>query len=115
MMIHCPICGSQAVVAASQYGIRNSCCGLWSWGEAPLVDADTHIARKAAHSAFDELWKRHGMTRKQAYLYLAEELAIDPDICHIKLMNKIEAICVPGAALRILARWNRDQDCQVIE
>jgi hypothetical protein len=99
----------------TQYGIRNSCCNLWSWGESPLVDADTHNARKAAHSAFDALWKRHGMTRRQAYMYLAEEMAIDPDFCHIKLMNKVEAECVPGASLRILARWKRKKDFQVIE
>jgi hypothetical protein len=99
----------------TQYGVRNSCCNLWSWGDAPLVDADTHNARKAAHSAFDELWKRHGMKRRQAYMYLAEEMAIDPDLCHIKLMNKVEAGCVPGAALRILARWQRKKDFQVIE
>lgn len=48
-------------------------------------------------------------------MYLAEEMAIDPDLCHIKLMNKVEAECVPGAALRILARWRRKKDFQVIE
>ena len=32
----------------TRFGPRDDCCGLWSWGGAPLADAATHAARKAA-------------------------------------------------------------------
>lgn len=115
MTLYCPECGNESRESQTRYGVRSYCCGLWSWDGAPLVSAETHEARKAAHSAFDELWKRHGMKRGYAYMKLAEEMAIDPELCHIKLMNFDEAISVPGASLRILSRWIKSQDVDVIE
>ncbi len=103
----CPSCGSPATERETRYGLRNQCdpCGLWSWDRHPLVDAETHEARKAAHAAFDLLWKDGTMKRGQAYRRLAAVLEIDPADCHIKLMDKTTALRVPAAAL--VVRFNR--------
>lgn len=107
----CPICGWSAEQKYTQYGVRNSCCGLWSWGDAPLVDEETHEARKAAHEAFDTLWKDHGISRSSAYAQLAAALGIKPEDCHMKKMDKMTASRVPDAVMAIL----RDDDIGLIE
>lgn len=81
----CPICHNKPIRLETKYGIRNSCCNLWSWGEdEPLVDEHTHNARKAAHKAFDLLWKSGKMRRTDAYKWLATELGLSKELCHIK-------------------------------
>ena len=107
MSVVCPVCEMTANVTDTQYGVRNSCCGLWSWGNGDLVDAETHDARKSAHAAFDPLWKQHGMSRGEAYAKLAKEMAIDPTLCHMKTMDKVELYCVPGAVYRIALRQEK--------
>lgn len=86
----------------TRFGERHDCCGLWSWGGAPLVDRETHDARTAAHEAFDPLWKSQGMTRRKAYKMLAVELELLPQNCHIKLMDAETARRVPAAVARML-------------
>ena len=95
----CPKCGKMSLQTETKYGTRNTCCGLWSWGFAPLVDAETHEARKKAHSSFDVLWKKGLYDRSEAYSLLADELEIDEDDCHMKLMDKETASKVPMIAL----------------
>ena len=77
------------------YGVRDKCCGLWSWGGKPLVDRETHQARKAAHKAFDPLWKKEGLDRGVAYSLLAEHLGISVDECHMASMDSETARRVP--------------------
>lgn len=86
-MIICPKCKNKAKSINTRCGIRNSCCDLWSWDNAPLVDEETHEARKAAHIAFDVLWKYDYISRKSAYKMLAEILDIPYNDCHMKLMD----------------------------
>lgn len=107
----CPKCGNVAGEAVTQYGIRNQCdpCGLWSWDRYPLVDGETHHARKVAHAAFDHLWRGEGMKRGDAYKLLAAELGLDRRDCHIKLMDKETAARVPAAVERI-RKGRRDVD-----
>lgn len=105
MTVTCPKCGKPAVCQETRYGPRNECCGLWSWGNAPLVSADTHEARKKAHLAFDALWKKYGMPRSYAYARLAEKLHLSPEGCHMKLMDRETAGKVPLASLLILSDW----------
>ena len=107
----CPVCGRRAYTAQTSYGPRHACCGLWSWDGAPLVSAATHGARKAAHAAFDTLWKQHGMTRSEAYKQLARELGLTREQCHMKLMDAATARRVPAAVRAILD----DDDAEVIE
>ena len=48
-----------------------------------LADAATRTARKEAHAAFDPLWKEGALSRNQAYKWLAEQLGIAKERCHI--------------------------------
>ena len=47
------------------------------------ADKPTRQARGAAHYVFDRLWKKEGMSRNRAYAWLANEMGIDVDDCHI--------------------------------
>jgi hypothetical protein len=97
----CPSCGKSARETKTRYGLRNSCCDLWSWDRHPLVSAETHAARNEAHKAFDRLWKDKILPRGNAYKALADELGMSRADCHIKLMDAQTASKVPAAALRI--------------
>lgn len=97
----CPICGNLAKEQETSYGIRSTCCGLWSWDRFPLVDAETHEARREAHRVFDKLWKFGGLSRSEAYKLLAKELAMEIVECHIKMMSKGMVKQVPDAVRRI--------------
>jgi zinc-finger-containing domain len=108
---HCPLCGRVSFATTTMYGVRNSCCGLWSWGEAPLVSRETHEARKAAHAAFDTIWKDGMMTRGQAYKALQKKLGMTSEECHMKLMDEYTALKVPQAAFEI----RHENDVDVIE
>ncbi len=93
----CPQCGSRAIVQATQHGRRDKCCGLWSWGGKPLVDAETHELRKAAHEAFDPLWQSRKLTRNGAYALLRKRMGMTPEECHMATMGKDDLRRVPEA------------------
>ena len=101
MKVKCPSCGSYATVTETRYGLRNDCCGLWSWGDKPLVDAETHQARKNAHLFFDELGEYYGFTRSGAYELLAKYLPEGSET-HMSNMSKQECAMVPEAVEKIL-------------
>ena len=108
----CPTCGGTATEIRTRYGIKASCCGLWSWDRHPLVDKATHEARKAAHAAFDPVWRVPdpayvGFSRSVAYSMLAEELGIPREECHMKMMDKDTALRVP-AACAVIRRKARE-------
>ncbi len=109
--IRCPKCGAKAHAETTRYGIRNRHCDLWSWGDAPLVNRETHEARKAAHAAFDTLWKSGLMSRGEAYRCLQKKLKLTPDECHMKLMDAATAGLVPQAVMEI----QQENDVDVIE
>lgn len=48
-------------------------------------------ARMAAHDAFDALWKSGQMSRSEAYRWLAEQLGVSREDCHMVLFD--EATC----------------------
>lgn len=102
----CPICGGEAYEVKTRFGFRHSCCGLWSWDGAPLVDERTHEARKAAHAAFDPLWRKHGLSRSQAYKMLSARLGIPRRDCHMKLMDADTAVRVPKIVQTIIDELN---------
>lgn len=56
-----------------------------------LADAATREARGKAHAAFDPLWQRlgkgDGRRRRKTYQWLATELGIDEDECHIAMFD----------------------------
>lgn len=99
--ILCPKCGAKPTHNVTRYGPRLDCCGLWAWGEHPLTDAETHAARKAAHAAFDPLWKRNIVSRGTAYKLLADAMGMTRTECHMKLMTAEQAKRVPNIAAQI--------------
>lgn len=72
----CPTCGNFAKQAPGKFGIKSTCCGLWSWGGKPLVDRETHFNRINAHNVFDKLWKEGYMTRGNAYQWLQQRMGM---------------------------------------
>lgn len=73
-----------------------------------LADAATRLARRKAHAAFDPLWQakqeREGCSKGQArgkgYAWLAGQMGIPPEYCHISWMDteaaeQVAAICAP--------------------
>jgi len=99
----CPLCGEKAAFERTPHGPRHDCCGLWSWGFKPLVGIEVHRARRAAHVAFDTLWRGRGriLTRSTAYYHLASKLGLTRDQCHMARMDLETARAVPGAVSRI--------------
>jgi zinc-finger-containing domain len=98
----CPRCGCEARVMRTRFGNRHECCGLWSWHDRPLVDAKTHEARRAAHDAFDKVWKDKPTKRETAYAMLAKRLNIPLKDCHIALMSAKQAKMVPKIAKQMI-------------
>src|SRR5690606_10835289 len=79
-------------------------------------------AKQAAHSAFDRLWRakmhREGLRKKDArgagYRWLAEQLGIDPKLCHIGWMDvatcrRVVEICRPYLRSATGLREGRDE------
>lgn len=104
MKVMCPICRQPALRTETKYGPRNDCCGLWSWGDKQLVDAETHEARKLAHAVFDPIWQDGHMTRTEAYRELRRVMRLPEKMCHMARMSKDEARRVPDAVNKIRAR-----------
>ena len=52
-----------------------------------LANAELRKAKQAAHAAFDPMWKEQGMSRREAYSWLAHQLGIRVDDCHIGEFN----------------------------
>ena len=52
-----------------------------------LANAELRAAKKAAHAAFDPLWRSGDYTRKVAYAWLAGELGIPARQAHIGMFD----------------------------
>ena len=52
-----------------------------------LANAELRKAKQAAHAAFDPKWKGGDMKRKEAYAWLATQLGIDFNDCHIGMFD----------------------------
>lgn len=52
-----------------------------------LANGELRKAKQAAHAAFDPLWRSKTMSRKEAYQWLASQLGISPQNCHIGMMD----------------------------
>jgi hypothetical protein len=53
-----------------------------------LANAELRGLKTQAHAAFDPLWKNHGITRDDAYAWLAEELGLAKDLTHIGMFDE---------------------------
>lgn len=67
-----------------------------------LANAELRRVRSAAHAAFDPIWQRQGMSRRDAYLWLAQELGIDPQECHIGMFDLDQCRAAIAAVHRYL-------------
>ena len=104
----CPRCGKPAKTAKTRYGVRNSCCDVWSWGDGqPMFDKFTHHARRSAHDSFDRLWKEKKMTRSAAYKWLSEKLKLPKRRCHIKQFNESQCFDVERLAEKKIRKLKR--------
>jgi len=63
-----------------------------------LANAELRRAKSAAHAAFDPLWKSKRMKRRDAYGWLARELGISRDNCHIGMFDVDACRAVVAAA-----------------
>ena len=52
-----------------------------------LANAELRAAKQRAHAAFDPLWKSGERSRIQAYAWLAEQLGIARQNCHIGMFD----------------------------
>lgn len=52
-----------------------------------LANYELRRAKNLAHRAFDGLWQERGWNRSKAYRWLASELKISTDECHIGMMD----------------------------
>ena len=118
----CPYCQrvseyvDSAVVYSRSYGMIYLCRSCRAWvgvhkgTDRPLgrlADAELRDAKKAAHAAFDPLWKRKmrtGVAKNKArgagYRWLAEQLDIPYSQCHIGMFDantcrRVVDICTP--------------------
>jgi hypothetical protein len=63
------------------------CHGSTSNPLGRLANAELRSAKKMAHAAFDPLWREGHMTRSEAYAWLARELGISLEECHIGMFD----------------------------
>lgn len=63
-----------------------------------LANAELRLLRSNAHALFDPLWKRGDMKRSEAYAWLANQLGIAGELCHIGMFDeehcrRVVAVC----------------------
>lgn len=103
--VRCPYCGYEAEFVDSSRVYNGKSYGrIWLCSQYPKCDAYVGVhrgtrrplgrmanselreAKKRAHAAFDPLWKR-SMARKDAYVWLAGQLGIPVNKCHIGMFD----------------------------
>jgi len=62
------------------------------------LSTDVAVARGEAHAAFDPLWKSGKFTRTAAYKWLATQMGVRTEDCHMEMFNvaqcrKVVEIC----------------------
>ena len=63
-----------------------------------MANRNLRQAKMAAHTAFDPLWRNGAQHRRRAYAWLAEQLDIAEQDCHIGLFDieichRVVAVC----------------------
>jgi len=114
----CPDCGSRMIRRNSMYGLFYGCSqfpecrashGCHQITGMPLgipANKETKEVRIAAHEAFDILWNGGAskMSRKEAYMWLADKLQLPNDECHIgrfdkEMCGRVIAVCLQKALM----------------
>ena len=93
--------------------------GTWAWvggakvantGTEPLgrlANAELRAAKKMAHDAFDPVWRDGGISRRDAYAWLAGMLGIELQQCHIGLFDTDQCAAVARAVHALKAVCGR--------
>ena len=120
MIVHCEYCGNQAKLVTGKeiYPHRSDLFKLRFYQCSPcdayvgthkgtikplgrLADKELRTWKSEAHKAFDPLWKSGKMKRSRAYAWLASQLCIPTNKCHIGMFDistcrKVVALCSFG-------------------
>lgn len=110
-MICCPYCNQEAALVSGNkvYPHRLDLISKMFWECKPcdarvgchphtikplgrLANAELREAKMKAHAAFDPLWKLGTKSRSQAYAWLAEQLNIAPQNCHIGMFDVAQCV-----------------------
>ena len=103
----CPYCQKEAVLTDSRviygksYGLIWLCSPCKAWvgthKNSPthkplgsLAKEELRVLRMKAHHSFDSLWKKWGITRREAYVYLQNLMDMTPEQAHIGRFNEHE-------------------------
>ncbi|MBY8279756.1 DUF3268 family zinc-finger domain-containing protein [Vibrio fluvialis] len=110
IVVDCPYCGSQAKLVKGKViyprrqdlfnknfylcenGHDRAYVGCHKGTATPLgrlADANLRSDKSAAHCAFDRLWNEGHMKRGEAYKWLAEQLGIQQEECHIGMFDRV--------------------------
>ena len=103
MKVFCDYCGrraefmdSAAVYNDHSYGMIYMCrpcdayVGVHKGSKQPLgrlANSQLRCWKKAAHAAFDPLWKSGRKTRSQAYSWLAQKMGLPQALTHIGMFD----------------------------
>jgi hypothetical protein len=72
-------------------GAYCGCHGVTTRALGNPCGAETRRARIAAHDQFDPIWRNGSGTRRDAYTWLAGEMGIPSERCHIGMMTAAQA------------------------
>lgn len=64
---------------------------------------DVRIWRSKAHAAFDPIWQDTAISRTDAYAWLAREMELPLEKCHMELMNARQCRRV----IKICEEWRK--------
>lgn len=113
MTVHCDYCGKPAhfvdssVVYGRSYGMIYHCPDCKAWvgvhkgTKTPLgrlADAKLRYYKKAAHAAFDPIWRGRKTSRRRAYHWLSLQMGLPEEKTHIGMFDveqckQVIAIC----------------------
>jgi hypothetical protein len=118
----CPYCGAKVrlvdsaeLYAGVSYGYALACerfpdcdayVGCHRGTTEPLgtlADAKLRQARRAAHAAFDPIWKRGLMARAEAYWWLGRRLGLSESETHVALFDVGQCLAVVEVCAEYLA------------
>ena len=70
-----------------------------------LANAELRQWKQRAHAAFDPVWKARHMSRRDAYAWLAGQMGIKPQDCHIGMfdVNQCRAVVEAVETWRLAA------------
>jgi DNA-directed RNA polymerase subunit RPC12/RpoP len=98
----CEYCGGKviftdsAVIYGKSYGDIYLCTncnayvGVHKGSKRPLgtlANTVLRFKRKEAHDTFDDIWKKEGLTRSEAYAWLEREMNLPKHLAHIGHFN----------------------------